>query len=154
MFKKRTKKEVLSFLRSHPIMSIAVIGKNKKPISSIVLFTVDNDLTFYFATGSKSYKAKALIANPEISFSVWDFDSLLIQADGRATVLNKESSIDIALDKLTDSTSKLQEFWPPLLGIWKNDYLVFKVKLNWLRVLDHSHTHIKEKKPAFTEFNF
>lgn len=69
MIQKYSNKQILTFLRSVGIMSIAV-NAEPYPISSVVLFSVDDEFNFLFATHSVSNKAKSLLKRPEISFSV------------------------------------------------------------------------------------
>ena len=69
MDQSHVKEQVLAFFRSYPIMSIAV-AKDNIPSSSVVAFHVDDDLTCYFVTQKKSFKANILIANEKLSFSV------------------------------------------------------------------------------------
>lgn len=77
---KFTKQDVISFLRSVSIMSVAI--NYQRPVSSILLFAVDDEMNFYFATHKNSIKARALEINPEISMSVWEYDKMLVQASG------------------------------------------------------------------------
>lgn len=131
----KIKKEVLSFLHRNFIMSIAV-SKDNKPAASILLYHVDDDFTFYFATHTDSYKAKILKVNPQISIAIWEHNDMLIQADGEAMeVTNPAKKIEI-IDKLAYSSGKGPDFWPPLLRIKGKDYIVFKIKLSWMRMLD------------------
>jgi nitroimidazol reductase NimA-like FMN-containing flavoprotein (pyridoxamine 5'-phosphate oxidase superfamily) len=150
MIKKYTNEEVLSFLRSNPVMSIAVTFKGI-PRSSIVIFAVDKDMVFYFATGTQSYKAKALMTNKNISFSVWEYKKILVQGLGEATALNSKSELDRTLEKLAKVAGDMKDFWPPLLHLWNQDYTIFKVKIRWMRVLDLTSQKIKESSLPFQD---
>lgn len=153
MNKTWTKEGTLSFLRENPLASIAINGEDY-PISSLVLFYVDDNFNFYFGTGQESYKAKALLKNSKMSFTVWGSEVALVQGTGTGEEVTDAAEVDKQMDNLVEETSHLPNFWPPLLGIWKNDYILFKVKINLLRVLDLSEPHLKEKAPKFTEFKF
>lgn len=148
-----TKDKALKFLRENPLASIAVNGQDY-PISSLVLFYTDEDFNFYFGTGKESFKAQALLKNPKLSFSVWKSELALAQGTGLAAEITDPTELDARMDDIVKETRNLPHFWPPLLGIWKHGYILFKVKINLLRMLDLSEEHIKEPVPKFTEFKF
>ena len=146
------KQEVLDFLRSQFIMSIAVAEDNK-PSSSILLYYVDDEFNFFFATHRSSHKAQKLLKNPQISLSVWEHKNMMVQADGVASeIVNEQDKLAI-IDKLAESSMKGQDFWPPLLRIGGQDYIVFKIKLNWLRKLDLKRDTMTQLESPFTDIN-
>lgn len=146
------KQEVLNFLRSQFIMSIAVAEDNK-PSSSILLYYVDDEFNFFFATHRSSFKAQKLLKNPHISLSVWEHKNMMVQADGVASeIVNEQDKLAI-IDKLAESSMKGQDFWPPLLRIGGQDYIVFKIKPNWLRKLDLKRDTMTQVDPPFTDIN-
>lgn len=142
------KAEVVKFVRSVSIMSIAV--NYKTPISSIVLFAVDDNLNFFFATRRDTAKAKALSLSSEISMSIWEFDKSLVQGTGRALELSGQEASD-ALDMIVNATENVKEFWPPILQIEGDDYVVYKIVPVWLRILDISKDTIHVKEQMFQE---
>lgn len=148
-----SEQDVRAFMRKYPIMSIAV-ADGDQPMSSIVLFAMDDDFTLYFSTGSKSYKSKALAHNNKISFSVWEFGKLHVQGYGTAAPLTDEAEADAVLDKITISLSRYHDFWPPVAGLWGQDYVLFKVKTDWVKAMDLSKISLKEPNSPFTEFRF
>lgn len=144
------KTEVLGFLRENFIMSAAV-SQNDKPSSTILLYYVDDDLNFYFATHTDSYKTRKLLQNPAISISVWKHNEMLLQGDGIATeVTDVQQKLSI-VDKLAESASKGPDFWPPLFRIGGEAYIVFKIKLTWLRKLDLKQDTMTQVDSPFEE---
>lgn len=129
------KQEILTFLKRNFIMSIAV-SADDKPSSSILLYYVDDELNFYFATHSDSFKTIKIRKNPVISLSVWEHHEMLVQADGDVTEITDLKEKLATIDRLAESTSKGEDFWPPLFRIKGEDYVVFKIKPFWLRKLD------------------
>jgi nitroimidazol reductase NimA-like FMN-containing flavoprotein (pyridoxamine 5'-phosphate oxidase superfamily) len=150
--KKYTKKEILKFLRDVSIMSAAVNAGNY-PVSTILLFSVDDDFTFYFAARGDSFKAKALKVDPRISIAVWEHDRMLVQACGDVEQVTQPKELDLALDKLASSVANVSDFWPPILRISGGDYYVYKVTMKWVRALDLKSKVIKEEDSSFTEYN-
>ena len=151
--KEITKTAVLKFLRSVSVMTLAAVNDDR-PLSTVLLFAVDDDFTFYFATKSETYKAKAILKNPKVSISVWEHKQMLIQVDGTAEQIEEEETINGVVEKLAKSTTNIEEFWPPILRVkGKGDYVVFKIKPSWIRAMDVSSDTMKEKEPSFTEIN-
>jgi len=147
-----TKKQLKDFLKTHPIMSIAVQG-DEVPISSVILYTVDDNWRFFFATAPESYKGKALQKHDKISFNVFEFDIMLVQGTGTVKQIKDEKEIDTILDNLVEATEQLHHFWPPILSTADHKYAVYEITPTWLRSLDLSSPKIREHKPKFTEFD-
>lgn len=138
--------EVLDFLRRNPIMTIAVCADDR-PMSSVLLYYVDNDFNFYFGTKERTYKARALKRVPKISLSVWEHKKMLVQADGLAEVVISEA--EEILDRIISSTLNIDDFWPPVLHTEEDPYMIFKITTNWLRVMDLSNSNISTIEPPF-----
>ena len=149
MDQSHVKERVLAFFRSYPIMTIAV-AKDNLPSSSVVAFHVEDDLTCYFVTQKKSFKANILLANDKLSFSVWKLDEMLVQADAKARLLPTDEAAPF-LEKIAKSVSVLENFWPPLAQISDDEYVVFAIKPYWMRVLDLKVKTIKVQNLPFTD---
>lgn len=143
------KERVLAFFKSYPIMTIAV-AKDNLPSSSVVTFHVENDLTCYFVTQKKSFKANILLANDKLSFSVWKLNEMLVQADAKTRLIPHEET-STYLAKIAKSLDVLKDFWPPLAQIADDEYVVFAVKPYWMRVLDLKVRTIKVQHLPFTD---
>jgi len=150
MVDQNVKNGVLDFLRKISIMSAAVVGENG-PISTVLLFSVDDDFTFYFATRKNTYKSRALLKNSKISFSVWEHNMMMIQADGVVEQVVEVSEIEKILDSLSKSTAEIENFWHPVLRITEDDYIVFKLTPNWMQKLDLNNTTIHTDNNMFTQ---
>jgi nitroimidazol reductase NimA-like FMN-containing flavoprotein (pyridoxamine 5'-phosphate oxidase superfamily) len=149
MAKQYSKEEILHFLRENPIMSAAV-NSPEMPISTVLLFAIDDDYTVYFAAKKGSYKVNALEKNPKISMSDWVLNQMLVQMSGEVTQIGDDLARE-ALDKLAEAVTKVEDFWPPILRIEGDEYQVFKVKVTWVRALDLTTNAIKESGSAFSE---
>lgn len=148
----KTKQEVLDFLRSQYIMSVAVAEDNK-PSSSILLYYVDDEFNFFFATHRSSHKAQKLLKNPSISMSIWEHKNMMVQVDGVASELSNDQDKLAIIDRLAESVMKGQNFWPPLLRIGGQDYIVFKIKPTWIRKLDLKRDTMTQMESPFTDIN-
>ena len=131
------KKQLKIFLEGVSVMSIAVCLDNK-PMSSVVLFTVDNDLSFYFLTKRNTYKAKALRSNPQISISIWVQNNKLIQASGEVMEISGDAEFDKYYKKLSSISDRMQNAYWPFTAVKGEESVVYKVFTKWLRVMDLS----------------
>ena len=147
-----SKEKLLKFLRENPVASIGAVYKGK-PINSVVLTAIDNDFTFYFVTNPETYKAKALLENPIISMTIWNKDQYQAQAMGIAKPI--DSSIDPCdiFDKIINSLDNIEEFWPPVISMSNEEYIIFQIKLDWIRVFDITQMKIKGNSSLFTTYN-
>lgn len=145
-----TKQETLDFLRSVSVMNIATCFESK-PMSSVLMFYVNDDFEFIVATHRNSFKSKALLANNKISFNVWEHKKMLVQADGFVEEVKDEDEVNKCLDNLTMSVSNMDDFWPPVLRITGDEYIVFKINVTWLRVLSLSDVTINSKGDHFVQ---
>lgn len=146
------KTEVLEFLKSQYIMSVAVC-ENSKPLSSILLYYIDDDFNIHFATHTDSYKSKALKSNPKISLSIWEANQMLVQIDGDVEeIIDTELKL-ATIDNLAESAGKKDDFWPPLLRIKGENYVVFKIIPNWIRKLDLVQNTMTQIDSPFTEID-
>ncbi|MCF6276866.1 MAG: pyridoxamine 5'-phosphate oxidase family protein [Candidatus Magasanikbacteria bacterium] len=153
MNKKITEKDILKFLKKQFIMQIATISKNK-PHASVILYYVDKDFNFYFTTHKNSYKSKNLLKNKKISFTIWKHDKILVQADGVVSIIKNTKEKYRIYNKLIKSASIGKNFWPPLFHIKGKKYIVFKIKPQWMRILNLSEKTITSKTSPFTEIKF
>lgn len=149
MVRHYSKQQVLDFLRSVSVMNLAV-SSDDKPISSVLLFHVDDDFTFYFGTHNDSYKAEAIRKDPNVSLSVREHKKMLVQADGVAEEILEPVTVDLVLNDIVTATNNIKDFWPPVLRIRGNGYAVFSIKTTWMRALDLQSDAISEKELPFT----
>ncbi len=138
------KQKVLEFMRSESIMSVA-INSSDRPVSTILLFAIDDDFTVYFATHKSTQKAKALSVDNKISLSVWGHKKMLVQASGVAEEITDGDELENTLDKLAMATDVVEDFWPPILQAKGDDYVAYRIKLDMLRILDLTKQQIHVK---------
>lgn len=145
-----SKTEVLKALKEVAVMSVA-INSQEYPVATMVLFTVDEELNFYFMTHGESYKAKALEKDQRVSWNVWQQRKMLVQGSGTATQIADEEEKRKILVDLAKSAAEMPGFWPPVLRIQGGEYTVYRVKPVWLRALDLSNMTIVDGNGPFTE---
>jgi nitroimidazol reductase NimA-like FMN-containing flavoprotein (pyridoxamine 5'-phosphate oxidase superfamily) len=146
-----TKASAVSFLREVNILTAALVGE-RGPISTPLIFAVEDDLSkLYVATHRDTFKAQALLKDPRISCSIWQFDKMLIQLDGTAKEIVDPVSMADKVDKLVESLSHLEGFWPPVIQVGGEGYIVFEITPTWIRALNLSSKNILSGDNPFTE---
>lgn len=118
----------------------------------MLLFAIDEDFTIYFATHEDTFKAKAILEDNRVGISIWEKDVMLVQAKGVATPIEDIYHKDMALEKIVHAVDNIDSFWPPVLRI-RNDseYVVFKIKPDWVRALDLTSKTITAQVDPFVE---
>ncbi|KXK26031.1 MAG: Pyridoxamine 5'-phosphate oxidase [candidate division WS6 bacterium OLB20] len=144
-----SKQDALAFLQSQFIMNIACVY-NGLPVSSVLLFHIDDECNFYFATHRDSIKSRALLSNSNVSLSVWEHNKMLIQADGVAAEITDTNKAIEIIDRLAESTAKGASFWPPLFRIKGDSYIVFAIKPTWMRALDLTRDTMTQEDSPFS----
>ncbi len=145
-----TKRDVIAFLKDHFVMEIATSYDNK-PTVSPVIYVMDADGCFYFVTYRLSCKAQNLIKNNQASLTVWEFLKMCVQVDGTTTVVEDPEKIAWVMDAFADAATKDPNFWAPIFRIQRGDYCVFKITPTWMRVLDLTHSTVRQAESPFTE---
>ncbi len=148
MKKTVSNEEIISFLNSVSIMSAATVTP-EGPLSSILLFTVEDDFTFYFSTSKSSRKARALSSNPHISLSVWEFEKMLVQAQGIASPVVDVKEIDKIFDTLAGAVGRMKNFWPPVIHIEGDGYIIYKISVTQMSVLPLSEMTMHNHNSSF-----
>ena len=150
MSNKLNKTKVLDFIKSNTTTEIATVINNK-PSVAVVVYVTDKKLNFYFVTHVGTRKAKNLLKNPYISLAIWEHYKMLIQADGKATVVKDKKTKDWVMDGFADIATADPNFWAPIFKMSGSDYIIFKITPKWIRALDLSESTVNHKGSPFTE---
>ncbi len=149
MAKQFTPSEILKLMRETSLMSLAVADSSGQPQSHMMLFAIDEDFTLYFTTTKNSGKHKAMQSNNKVGISVLCTDVALVQITAEVFEIENEAAMT-AIEKLAESATELPNFWPPLLRLVKENYVVFKVIPKSIRALDLTDNTITSAQPLFT----
>jgi len=146
----KTRKDALSFLKENFVMELATCRDNKPAVAPMV-YVMDDELNFYFVTYRESFKAQNLISNPQCSFTVWQFPKMCIQASGTTSIVEDENKKTWVIEAFADAATKDPNFWAPIFRIQRNDYCLFKITLDWMRVLDLKRDTVRQEDSPYTE---
>lgn len=141
---------MMTFLKEQFVMEIAT-SEDNKPAASVVIYVIDDDLNFYFVTHKDSRKSQHLLKNPQISFSIWEFLKMSVQVDGATSVVEDEAKKAWVVDAFGDAATRDPNFWAPIFRIKGGEYIVFKIKPTWMRVLDLTRNTVRQQETPFTE---
>lgn len=146
-----TKKQVLEFLSKTPFIALATTDSKGHPYNTPMLFIIDEELNFYFATHRKSNKSKNILARPDISITAGFHDDLNVQVQAKAHELTDEKEIDDTINELIAKAATVHKFWPPVLRLHDEDYIIFKGKPNSLKAFDPTSVKISVEGELFTQ---
>ncbi len=146
----KIRKNTVSFLKEKFVMELATCSNNK-PAVAPVIYVMDKDLNFYFVTYRQTVKATNLLENPQCSFVVWDFLRMSVQVSGKTEVVEDEAKKSWVVDAFADAATKDPSFWAPIFRIKRGDYILFKITPDWMRVLDLTHSTVRQEESPFTE---
>ncbi|PIS05247.1 MAG: hypothetical protein COT81_02175 [Candidatus Buchananbacteria bacterium CG10_big_fil_rev_8_21_14_0_10_42_9] len=146
------KESALIFLQKHFLAVVATADNSGKPEAAAVFYDIDDDFTLHFMTRETSRKAKNIFDNKKVALVINDNQELVtVQLEGEAE-LDKEGFMHLA-DKLAQKPS-LEKLNLPVFKLPGSNVITYKVKLNWLRMLDWSMTEdlkIEDYRAAFKE---
>lgn len=146
----KIKSDMINFLKEKFVMELATCKDNMPAVAPMV-YVIDEDLNFYFVTYTHTLKAQNLVANPQCSFVVWEFLKMSIQASGIASIVEDEVKKAWVVEAFADAATKDPNFWAPIFRIKRGDYVIFKIKPTWMRVLDLTHSTVRQEGSPFTE---
>ncbi|KKP48319.1 MAG: Pyridoxamine 5'-phosphate oxidase-related FMN-binding protein [Candidatus Woesebacteria bacterium GW2011_GWA1_33_30] len=141
----KDKKEILTFLGKHKLMSLGTYYK--EPWAAPVYYLFDDDLNFYFVSGTKTIHAQNILKNPKVSITIADSKQnpngkkVGFQARGNATKVTSVSEIkDIII--VWNKRGFVPVTYKIFKKVWKSRF--YKVKLNRLQIFDENQTGVKE----------
>ena len=138
------KEDAKKFLQNNYLASVATVSPAGEPQVAIVLYHLDDEFNFYFATRKQTRKSANLENNGKVGIAVGgDHAPATVQMQGVA-----QSSPEYLGEfvKKLEERSDLKDFYSgAFLKIAGLDFQIFKVKINWMRYMRlHSETGQEE----------
>lgn len=124
--------DVLHYLKTKPIKLcvLATASTTGKPESAVVGYAVKDDLTMLFSTHKGTRKLDNLNKNNQISLVVgWDFDTMNVQMEGTAKIVENENEHKAAEDFFFTQNPAALKFKSP-------DTVFIEVLPHWVRSID------------------
>jgi len=151
-----TKNTVLSWLRNHPVATIATLSADNKPKMSVVYTFVDTDYQCYFVTKETTIKYQNLRKNSAISLSWCDQKNLTkCEVNGVAHLVQSGEEVVAAITHLQKiMINQKAEYWTPPVGqIEGTQYIIFRVVPSQVTYADYSAATKLDSKPQRLEFS-
>lgn len=138
-----TRRELLAFLRSHPLAAQSSVSPLGNPQAAVVGFVVNDQLELFFDTFATSRKCHNLRANGHVALVVgWDLEeACTLQIEGQA---DEPASVELAefkklyFEKFPDGVAR--QALP--------DITYFRVRPTWARFSD-----FRSPEPTIVEFS-
>lgn len=149
-------KPVLTFLRHHPIMTVATIGKEGEACLATVYVYVDKEYKCYFVTRRNTRKFHNLQKRAEVVLATYDARHLrCVEMRGIATpIKDKANASHVMTGLLGITTQKSSACWMPPVGqLDGEEYVFIEVSLQTIRYYDYSLCSGFDPKPVVVSFH-
>ena len=98
------KEEIVHYLSKRKFITLATANKNGEPLSHTVAY-INKGPDVFFSTSTETRKAKNIMKNPKIAYSLYDPTEHLdeirsLQVEGKATIIKDKKESDEALKML------------------------------------------------------
>lgn len=131
--------DALAFLKRNKLGVIATAGHDNLPHASAVHYYADDDFNIYFLTLPSSRKYKALLAHPQVAFTVLREDApQTLQVEGMAQDISLDIEMKEKKDKLLEVLNANPFFFPPISKLDPETPAVIWIKPNWIRWADYA----------------
>lgn len=136
--------QILEYIKNHDLAVVSTVNEKHKPQAATVGYFFDEDNTFYFMTRTSTRKVANIKANPNVAIVVGTMMSPnTVQMEGEAQILNSGQDEFKAL--LVKFAGLKILYNGPFLKLEGIDFVIIKVKINWLRWLDYNNLTHKEE---------
>ncbi len=153
--RKLTKKDVLAFLRAHPLGTLITIGARGVPEPSAIYFCTEKDFTVYLVTKSLTKKFKNVSRRPKVTLYVYDEGSYTtVTAQGKCAQVTDSLEFAQAIEKFQDiaGQGKSNAWIPPVAQIAAGQYVACAIHPTSIRMRRYAPS--LENTTALDEFTF
>lgn len=108
----REREEVFEFMQRNQLAVLSTLTEGSTPYGSAVLIIPKPDLTAIFASRSETHKIRDILANPMVSLTIYDADTLeILQMRGIAEVIMDAHAIRDTMESLRKTVEKEKKHW-------------------------------------------
>ncbi len=116
-------------------MVISTVSSTGEPQAAVVYYFVDEHFNFYFMTSIGSKKCENIKENGKVAFVVGTGPEVItVQGGGTAKALDQKEA-EIFFQMIEQIALKSSYQWP-LLTLAKNGFCTFRIKPNWMVLLN------------------
>jgi general stress protein 26 len=130
------KEQAVRFLKNNHLAAVGTISKTGEPQVAVLIYSMDDDLNFYFVTRRYTRKCLNLEANNKVGIAITSNGNSpeTVQVQGEYELI-KESSKEFA-NRLNQWVDMSTLYYGSFLKVTSSEFWIFKVKTNWLRYMD------------------
>lgn len=152
MKKKLDRNRTHKFIEENPAAVLSVISPEGKPFGSTVFIIPDDDLNFYFVTKKETEKYKSIQQNNSVAITTTNVQSQeSLQAQGVAEEVKDFDTTRMIFKKLSHIRPNAEPNWlPPIVKLKAGDFVVMKIKLEWLRLANFGSAASNKAEDVFT----
>lgn len=126
-------------LASTALLSLATVNKKGEPHCSVVVYDVDKNLDFIFATDIHSMKAHDIEEHSLVAFAIVSKEmGMTVQGSGKARLVKNPVEKTDYFKRLLLKAEQAVDGWAPIARYKTENVVIFKIKPDWLRLLDIS----------------
>jgi len=132
---------IKQFVASHPDGVIATVTADGKPQASVVYFSVDDDLHFFFTSKSDTRKTQNIGDQAEVSLTIHEAATqTVVKAAGKAKLLrDQEEVLAVYQRSIHGAQTSGPDTVPPLARISAGEFVAFKITPDFLDFTTYSH---------------
>ena len=131
---------IKDFVAEHPDGVIATVASDGKPQASVVYFSVDDKLQFFFTTKSSTRKAQNLGDSGEVSIAIHDAptQSVLKAAGPAFRLTNQDEIMTVYRQTVHGAKSSGPDTVPPIARIAAGEFTAFRIEPTFLDFVSYS----------------
>jgi len=133
---------IKDFVASHPDGVIASATLEGRPQASVVYFSVDDDMNFYFTTKSQTRKAQNIGERADVSIAIHDAPSqTVVKVAGKAERLSDpEETLEVyRRATVRGAEAAGADNVPPIARITAGEFVAYRIKPDFLDFKSFSH---------------
>ena len=136
----KVKNDLLQFLQSHDVATLATIKPDGMPHLTTLYILADDDLHFYFLTKNETTKFRNLGENQKVALLITDVATLqTVQIEGTAKEVSYTTDYKKQMDEYTKMLENTKKDWAkiPINHLPNSGYYSFiRVSPSWIRWSD------------------
>jgi len=133
--------QIRQFVDSHPDGVIATVTADGQPQASVVYFSVDDELNFYFTTKSETRKAHNIGKGAPISIAIHDAAAqTVVKAAGQAEALSDAGeTLEVYRRTVHSAQTSGPDTVPPIARISAGEFLAYRIAPDFLEFKTYGH---------------
>jgi len=136
-----TAKAIKQFVGSHPDGVIATVTASGQPQASVVYFSVDDTMHFFFTTKNETRKAQNIGKQAHVSVAIHDAATqTVVKLAGLAEQMSDaEETLEVYRKSIHGAQASGPDMVPPIARITAGEFVAYKITPDFLDFTTYSH---------------